>query len=118
MPTTKKTFLAYLIISYVMCMSFFCSLAMHKNHVQEEALRECSICFELLEPATKNIRISCGHVFHLECITAWNNQRISQPTCPLCRRVFSLTVNTESKSMFELCVKKCRDFMGRGFCAT
>jgi len=41
---------------------------------------ECSVC---LEPLTGGRKISCGHVFHVDCIEPWF--RI-HTTCPLCRK--------------------------------
>ena len=41
----------------------------------------CPICLD--EYADYKLRV-CGHIFHKECISKWNN---IEPTCPLCRTV-------------------------------
>ena len=47
---------------------------------------ECCICQEAVRDSTAR-RLACGHVFHLECIKSWLNEK---NTCPICRKVFAL----------------------------
>lgn len=42
----------------------------------------CSICIELLTAGQNVVATNCGHVFHLNCMNAWNLQ---SKTCPDCR---------------------------------
>ena len=50
----------------------------------------CGLCLLNYETDGQNTRaIACGHVFHKDCIEAWQKTRIreqpfQQPTCPLC----------------------------------
>ncbi|GMJ15682.1 hypothetical protein like AT4G05350 [Hibiscus trionum] len=51
----------------------------------------CSICMESLSPsegAVASRRVSCGHVYHRDCITDWLLNGNSN-SCPLCRREIS-----------------------------
>lgn len=41
---------------------------------------KCPVCFELLQRNTRNL--SCGHVFHENCITQWY---VTADSCPVCR---------------------------------
>ena len=41
---------------------------------------QCPICFVEMEVGKK---ISCGHVFHLECLKTWVE---TSEVCPICRR--------------------------------
>lgn len=31
----------------------------------------CLVCFDEFEPDAEVLRLSCGHVYHTECITRW-----------------------------------------------
>ena len=50
--------------------------------LQGELLNECSICLENFDVGQKISELSCGHLFHKECVEQWmqNNHN-----CPLCR---------------------------------
>jgi hypothetical protein len=54
---------------------------------------ECNICF--LKKSDDDILIwkdlECSHKFHANCIDSWFVQSVSQPSCPLCRRIISLS---------------------------
>lgn len=55
----------------------------HKPQDIDES-RMCPICFDLILENRRTI--SCGHDFHLDCITKWF--RISVSTiCPVCRKI-------------------------------
>ena len=43
-----------------------------------EGNEPCPICLE----EGSNVRLSCGHVFHKDCVNLWFHE---QPTCPVCR---------------------------------
>ncbi|KAE8735373.1 Detected protein of unknown function [Hibiscus syriacus] len=56
------------------------------------ATGNCSICMENLWPSdgsSASRRLSCGHVYHHDCITDWLLNANSY-SCPLCRRQISL----------------------------
>jgi hypothetical protein len=42
----------------------------------------CSICLDNYRPKQRVGILSCGHVFHKDCIYQWLGY---QKTCPLCR---------------------------------
>ena len=44
----------------------------------------CAIC---LEPARNALAaLTCGHVYHKQCIDTWTN---TNPSCPQCKRAVS-----------------------------
>ena len=47
----------------------------------------CSVCKENFEKNDKTIKVSCNHIFHVDCITPWFE--ISNK-CPSCRAVFKI----------------------------
>ena len=50
---------------------------------------DCSICLDTLENQC-TYKLSCGHIFHFECIDYWYRRlRLEDRscTCPICRRV-------------------------------
>ncbi|CAO3663570.1 unnamed protein product [Rhizopus stolonifer] len=51
---------------------------------------KCAICRENMKTAKK---LTCGHVFHLQCLFSWVQCDASESTCPTCRR--SLSTNTQ-----------------------
>lgn len=57
------------------------------RHLQE-SLPECSICLCAMSKKNEK-RIACGHVFHTECLSRWEDQSINQSTrCPVCRAAY------------------------------
>jgi E3 ubiquitin-protein ligase synoviolin len=58
-----------------------------ENATPEEiaANGNCLVCREDLTPGQSCKKLSCGHVFHLECLRLWLQH---QQTCPLCRYRF------------------------------
>ena len=42
---------------------------------------ECGICMDVFKEKEEIRKLSCGHIFHKECLNQWSN---SQKTCPLC----------------------------------
>lgn len=50
-------------------------------------MEECIVCFYDLNDYSKAI-LSCGHSFHLHCITQWKdtqNKKTYTKLCPICR---------------------------------
>ena len=43
---------------------------------------ECAICKENLEKDVMSVQLTCGHVYHEDCIKNWYSVR---QTCPVCR---------------------------------
>lgn len=67
----------------------------------------CTICSDLFETSDTIVTVSCGHCYHLHCITLWLEY---SPTCPECRsrctptdtkRIFLNTVQTLSTGTAE-----------------
>ena len=52
---------------------------------ETHADKSCLICATDIMGGTRVTKLSCTHVFHVDCIVPWFNQ---SPTCPLCRRTF------------------------------
>jgi hypothetical protein len=46
---------------------------------------KCSICLQYIEKNKICKKLSCGHLFHCECIDKWLSDNI---TCPYCRYKF------------------------------
>ena len=46
----------------------------------------CSLCWDLLGPASSYRLLPCGHIFHLPCIDNWICNEDAR--CPLCRQAF------------------------------
>ena len=45
-------------------------------------MRVCVICLDEMNDNDEIRALSCGHVFHTNCIRAWNRRK---KTCPVCR---------------------------------
>ena len=43
--------------------------------------RDCIICREAMNPATKLKKLRCGHIFHLGCLRLWLQRQLQCPTC-------------------------------------
>lgn len=46
----------------------------------------CSICYENFEKKGKIAKLSCGHLYHPECIKKWFG---TKRDCPMCRKIFN-----------------------------
>lgn len=44
-------------------------------------LSECSICIEHIKPNSSIVKLSCGHIFHPECIKQWFQGSKRCPNC-------------------------------------
>ena len=50
---------------------------------EEEEIDECCICLTLLQGELAEL--SCGHVYHLECVTEWINKKNNyRKACCIC----------------------------------
>ena len=51
--------------------------------------KSCAICLEdiTIEPYNKtNVKLNCGHVFHIECMRLWTiSKNPNSLKCPMCR---------------------------------
>ncbi|KAK4271661.1 hypothetical protein QN277_020321 [Acacia crassicarpa] len=53
---------------------------------------ECSVCLAIIvEDAAVRVLPNCKHVFHVDCVDTWF---ASNTTCPICRTVVDLTVQS------------------------
>ena len=52
-------------------------------------IRLCPICYDEITVATGEVRMSCSHTFHLNCIGTW--LQAGRDNCPCCRRVVQAT---------------------------
>lgn len=53
----------------------------------EDQNNECVICLEDIKEDTSRT-LTCGHIFHSDCIDSWNNVQVN---CPICRTITSIT---------------------------
>jgi hypothetical protein len=58
---------------------------------------ECSICYVNMDDSKDRIELSCGHFFHIRCLS------MCKANCPLCRKKF---LPTESYKIFKSTVVK------------
>ena len=69
-----------------------------KRRAQLRACAECPICLHHLDREGRSeaqALLSCTHVYHLDCITAFETfeaARAGQPACPCCRAAYSRIV--------------------------
>lgn len=69
-----------------------------KQRARLRACAECPICLHQLEREGRceaQALLSCTHVYHLDCITAFETfeaARAGQPACPCCRAAYSRVV--------------------------
>ena len=63
-----------------------------------KSTEECSICFVDMCDKRDRIELSCGHFFHIRCLS-----QCHKATCPLCRKQFS---SSESYAIFKSTVTK------------
>ena len=47
----------------------------------------CSICYDKITSTTGKTILSCNHMFHLNCIVTWFQQKTE---CPMCRNKLTL----------------------------
>lgn len=61
------------------------NLILMDDYCTKHLKQTCSICFEKV-PSTnsaKTKRLTCGHAFHLNCISNWF---VNSDCCPVCRK--------------------------------
>ena len=59
---------------------------------------DCCICLEVLLD-TEATNLSCGHIFHVECLKIWNQ---TAQSCPQCRASSRPLMGQTTKTMEEL----------------
>jgi hypothetical protein len=53
------------------------------NDLSKTANDDCSICLATLGLGSSHLTLSCGHIFHLQCLIS--NVKAQNKECPLCR---------------------------------
>jgi hypothetical protein len=48
-------------------------------------MTDCSICFDSIDSTTGHAKLSCGHEYHISCITEWF-ANLYKGSCPYCRK--------------------------------
>ena len=48
--------------------------------------KDCPICYIEFEKGDNVAKLSCGHIYHKNCIILWFDKNLSSPTCPICRQ--------------------------------
>eukprot|EP00828_Plagiopyla_frontata_P011857 TRINITY_DN16608_c0_g1_i3.p2 TRINITY_DN16608_c0_g1~~TRINITY_DN16608_c0_g1_i3.p2 ORF type:complete len:167 (-),score=26.77 TRINITY_DN16608_c0_g1_i3:54-554(-) len=51
---------------------------------------ECSFCLDTFQPKEKLAIFFCKHVYHLDCVQAWNTAETRPLKCPMCQQAFPL----------------------------
>ena len=46
-------------------------------------VEDCSICYMKVFPKSMVPKLSCSHLYHTKCISAWLQKN---PNCPMCRK--------------------------------
>ena len=68
---------------------------------QDDAIERnlsCPICRDDFKEHSKVVRLACTHMFCLECLKQWLNQR---NTCPLCRLSLPVEEDKDAKKKRE-----------------
>eukprot|EP00746_Dinoflagellata_sp_MGD_P144797 gnl/MRDRNA2_/MRDRNA2_77493_c0_seq1.p1 gnl/MRDRNA2_/MRDRNA2_77493_c0~~gnl/MRDRNA2_/MRDRNA2_77493_c0_seq1.p1 ORF type:complete len:702 (-),score=125.96 gnl/MRDRNA2_/MRDRNA2_77493_c0_seq1:80-2185(-) len=86
-----------------------------KEQEQDRVDDHCVICLEPLLDKTAGALTSCGHVYHVECLTQCI--RKNKPECPACKRMVPLTPMCKKSSqpilaISPLAFKVCKDDHG------
>lgn len=69
---------------------------------------QCSICHEEYDDVQNRCTIlACGHLFHTDCFTKWQNV---QPKCPICKRNVVILSYSE---LTKQSIQKGRDHAGK-----
>ncbi|PWA39194.1 zinc finger, RING/FYVE/PHD-type [Artemisia annua] len=58
--------------------------------------QECSVCLVEFKPDAEINRLSCGHVFHKNCVEKW--LKYWNVTCPLCRNDMMIPKEAEENT--------------------
>lgn len=64
-------------------------LIKYEDRSDSSMLDECCVCLEAFEVDDALNKLSCGHLFHVRCITSWLT---GHNFCPLCKQVVSVDV--------------------------
>jgi len=78
------------------------------QYSKREPVFDCPICQEPLGPRpTQIIKLSCGHLFHKNCIQAWANRSRGQTfSCPQCREeIHAAELETEGQTFIAVAYK-------------
>lgn len=55
----------------------------------ENPISDCGICLEQMDSGQPVVKLSCGHIYHGDCINRW---RRTSDTCPVCREPATTSV--------------------------
>ena len=78
------------------------------QYSKREPVFDCPICQEPLGPrATQIIKLSCGHLFHKNCIQQWASKSRGQSfSCPQCREEIQVAeLETEGQTFIAVAYK-------------
>ena len=65
------------------------------DSVTKERHLECAVCMETMANFSKNSKksdlmlLSCGHIYHNNCLNSWVMYKNGTEECPLCRQSYS-----------------------------
>ena len=96
-----------------------------EHDFEDEATKECCICFSEFSVGDEVSRLPCGHIFHKECIAKWLRKKC---TCPQCRweletederfeverrqRMKSRKIKVKDHELDRLCIEALQDMAG------
>ena len=98
---------------------YFYDLNEQDKNAESENNLVCSICLEqitgLTEPNGKISKLSCGHIFHTQCVIPWLKNKLTCPYCrENCKKNSKETLSDEVISTISNLTRENLDFMGFG----
>jgi Ring finger domain len=66
------------------------------EHLEELADDTCAICIEVMEENHQVRLLTCGHIFHSECVDPWLTAR--RAYCPLCKYDYYVPIPEEEEN--------------------
>ena len=74
-----------------------------KHVIRAIEFPECCICMEPMDSTKNNTcSLSCGHVFHVECV-----KKIDNSACPMCKKLFDK--NSITRLIYDITFKDEED---------
>ena len=64
---------------------------MESSDNQITTCEDCMVCLCLMNVPTDTITTTCGHIFHMECISKWHDKQTNVFNCPACRKSLNST---------------------------
>ena len=84
----------------------------HRNR-EDKSLPQCYVCLESFEPdqTVQQMKTSCGHLFHRDCIGQWLSNGDNCPTCRSSIRQFLNDTNRSIDENLDLDLPTCSQYI-------